>query len=181
MFGKLFKKREEDVSAAVLYTALLSQSRQPQFFGAGAFADDYDGRIEVLSLHLGLLMHSLRRFGDQGSVLSQALYDVMIEDFNIALREEGLADTGISRRIKPMVALFYERAKAMSAALSAQSGEVMAAMVKLLSEGSLKEGGAADFTEDCARYFTQSADQLSTANFDEIAAAKITLAPMPKR
>lgn len=180
MFNNLFKRRSEDISAAQLYSALLSQSRQPQFFGEGRYPDDYDGRIEVLSLHLGLVMHSLRRFDEKGGVLSQALYDVMIQDFDIAMREEGLADTGIARRIKPMVALFYDRAKAMAQSLETEGQEDReASMAEMISGAALKSDVSDGFTRAVADYFIKSAQRLEQASYEQIERADITLAPLP--
>ena len=55
--------------------------------------------------------------------LSQALYDVMIADFDVALREEGLSDTGVARRIKPLAKMFFSRAKAYADVLALTKGQ----------------------------------------------------------
>ena len=92
-----------------LYALLLKQARRPAFFGSSRVPDSYEGRIEVLTLHMNGVMACLRDLGEQGQRLSQAVFDAMVENFDIALREEGLTDSGVKRRIKPMVQLFYTR------------------------------------------------------------------------
>lgn len=116
--SQIFKReRAEITDARRVYAALMAQSRKPEFYGAGAIPDSYDGRIDFLTLHIAVIFSALKAHGETGVKLSQALYDVMIDDFDVALREEGLSDTGVVRRIKPMASLFFERIKAYSEAL----------------------------------------------------------------
>jgi len=49
-----------------VYAALMAQSRQPIFYGESRFADDYDGRIDVLTLHIAAILSNLNKFGDNG-------------------------------------------------------------------------------------------------------------------
>ena len=163
MFKFLFKKRTEDIQAGQIYSQVLAQSRQPAFFGSGRFEDSYDGRIDLLSLNLALIIHNLRRFDEAGQRLGQALYDVMIEDFNIAMREEGLADTGISRRIKPMVAFFYDRLSSLSQALSEEQD-----LHVFVKERVLREPGESEFTARFATYLQANHTKLSQISLDDI-------------
>lgn len=103
--------RAEIKDARRVYAKTMAQSRHASFYGSDLCADTTDGRMEILCLHLSIIMYALRSHGDTGAKLTQALYDVMIDDFDVALREEGLADTGVSRRIKPLAKLFFTRAK----------------------------------------------------------------------
>ena len=113
----LGRQRRLETDGERLYQALLQQSRSPQFYGVGKVPDSYEGRIEILTLHMSPIMKRLGELGEQGQLLSQSIYDSMVEDFDIALREEGLTDSGVKRRIKPMVKLFYARLKAYDAFL----------------------------------------------------------------
>ena len=80
--------------------------------------------MEVLCLHLALVHNRLQEMGYDGQALSQALYDVMVDDFDVALREESLSDTGVSRRIKPMARMFFDRARQYKpAVLGANQGD----------------------------------------------------------
>jgi len=127
--SQIFKRERAEIrDARVVYRALMGQSRRPEFYGEGAVPDSYDGRIDFLTLHMAVVFTALKTHGDTGSKLSQALYDVMIDDFDVALREEGLSDTGVVRRIKPMVNLFFERVKAYSEALVEPKGALSTAI-----------------------------------------------------
>lgn len=109
--------RAEIKDAKRVYQKAMAQSRLPAFYGEDLCADTTNGRMEILCMQLSTIMHTLRDHGETGAKLTQALYDVMIDDFDVALREEGLADTGVSRRIKPLASMFFERAKQYADAL----------------------------------------------------------------
>lgn len=104
-----------------IYAKLMAQSRNPEFYGEGRFADNYDGRIDVLTLHIAAILSNLNRFGQNGERLGQALFDEMKDDFEIALREEALSDAGVKKRIQPMISLFYDRVKKYAEALQEEN------------------------------------------------------------
>lgn len=117
-FSKLFGLKRADMKdAALIYAKTMKQSRQPMFYASGFFKDNYDGRIDCLTFHLTVIMKQLREFGENGQILSQSIFDTLRDDFEVALREEGLSDKGVAKRIKPMIRLFYDRLKAYDNAL----------------------------------------------------------------
>ncbi len=111
-------RRETGAVAARLYTAAVAQARAPAFYEAGV-PDTIDGRFDLLMLHLFLLMRRLRRDGAPGAALTQALFDTAFDDMDRTLREMGVGDLGVPRRIKAMARAFYGRAAAYDAALDA--------------------------------------------------------------
>ena len=115
------KERPEIIDGSRIYQKAMSQSRNVVFYGDEFCPDSTDGRMEILCLHLSTILFVLRAHGDSGAKLSQAIYDVMIKDFDIALREEGLTDTGVSRRIKPLASMFFARAKTYADAFSSEN------------------------------------------------------------
>lgn len=118
LFDRLMgRELPERRDARRIYLRLMEQARDPAFFGAGRVNDDFDGRIDMIALHLTLLMERLQSEGEDGRLLNQALFDEMKDDFEVALREEGISDTGVKRRIKPMIGHFYDRLKTYTDAL----------------------------------------------------------------
>ncbi len=164
-------RRGDNASAdgAYLYRALLGQSRQTGFFGSGKTPDSYEGRIEILTLHLSVVMERLGALGEQGKILSQAVFDAMVEDFDIALREEGLTDSGVKRRIKPMVQLFYTRLKKYDDLFSSHDG--------MEEDGVFSSGAFAQadskFLNVLQSYTLQLKRNLLSLDVGEIAKAKI--------
>lgn len=119
---RIFGREDAAVTdARRVYAALMSQSRNPAFYGEGKFADDYDGRIDVLTLHISAILSALNKFGENGERLGQALFDEMKDDFEIALREEALSDASVKKQIQPMISLFYDRVKKYAESLHADS------------------------------------------------------------
>ena len=68
-----------------MYSLLMKQSRKKMFYGTGKVRDNYDGRIDILTLHMAIVLRALRGHDINGKLLSQALFDVMRDDFEIAM------------------------------------------------------------------------------------------------
>ena len=132
MFKRFKKVRPEQQHAKAIYDWAMTASRNPEFYGPDAIEDSYDGRVSFLFLHIGLILHHLRRFGSDGEVLSQEIYDCMVADFDVALREQGVADTGVQRRIKAIVRLFYGRMKIYHEAAEQGQAALQSAAVETL-------------------------------------------------
>ena len=169
IFSRLRGKKDTAlIDARRIYARLMREARNPVFFGEGKIADNYDGRIDLLTLHLSVVLAALQRHGTQGERLSQALYDVMRDDFEIAMREEGLSDTGIKRRIKPIMQLFFTRIKTYVEALQNQSD-----LKPIFSEGILS-GGSLQVIATLDKHITQFATDLSEKSLGEIALAEFS-------
>ncbi|MEJ0063429.1 MAG: ubiquinol-cytochrome C chaperone family protein [Alphaproteobacteria bacterium] len=117
---------------AALYRAASGQSRRPEFYTAGGVPDTIDGRFDLLALHLVLLMLRLRGEGPQGRKMSQHLFDFMGADMDRSLREMGVGDTGIPRRVKAMGEGFYGRYAAYEKGLGDGRDALMTALDKNL-------------------------------------------------
>ncbi len=113
--------RTEIRDARKIYQKTMEKSRDSAFYKDGLCPDTTDGRMEILCLHLATIIFVLRDHDKTGAQLSQAIYDVMVDDFDVALREEGLSDTGVARRIKPMAKMFFARSKSYAEALGADA------------------------------------------------------------
>lgn len=160
--GLMGRKRRERVDARGIYNKLMAQSRIPAFFGEAKMPDTYEGRIELLTFHMSFIMTALRAHGEQGSKLSQALYDEMVDDFDISLREESLTDSGVRRRIKPIVRLFYARLKAFTENAGPEP------LQSALKEGELGEASE-EFVTKLAAYGTAFSETLSERSLGDLA------------
>lgn len=168
LFDRLMgRELPERRDARRIYFRILEQSRDPVFYGDGKFADDYDGRIDMIAVHFAVMMERLRAEGDDGRLLSQALFDEMKDDFEIALREEGISDTGVKKRIKPMIGHFYDRLKTYSDALQSEE-----AGRQLIAAFDLKEEAGAGFRKPMADYMTTWLDGLRQDSLQAITSAR---------
>ena len=114
------KRRRE--AARRLYTAAVRQARQPIFYTEGGVADTLDGRFDLIVLHVVPVMRRLRRCDEAGRQMSQALFDVMFDDMDQSLREMGVGDLRVGKRVKQMARAFYGRAKAYDEAFDQAPG-----------------------------------------------------------
>ena len=102
------------VAAAALYEAIVVRARDPSFYTAHGVPDTTDGRFDMIALHAFFV---LRRLKHEHAGLAQTLFDHMFADMDRSLREMGVGDLSVGRRVKEMAAAFYGRVAAYDAAL----------------------------------------------------------------
>lgn len=119
---RLFRRSQLLDRAHLLYGRAVAQARDPAFYRDCGVPDTLDGRFETIALHAILVLRRLRREGEEGGALGQALFDAMMDDMDRSLREMGVGDLGVGRRVKAMARAFYGRARAYEAALDAGDG-----------------------------------------------------------
>ena len=119
---RLFGRGELHDRARGLYARVVEQARQPAFYRELGVPDTLDGRFEMIVLHAVFLLRALRRDGREGGELGQLVFDVMMDDMDSSLREMGVGDLGVGRRVKAMARAFYGRAAAYEAALDEADG-----------------------------------------------------------
>ena len=124
--------------AAQLYASLVSQARQPAFYARLGAPDTLEGRFEVYALHLALLVLRLRQEGDAGEAVSQELFDRFLRGLDDGLREAGVGDTGVPKRMKTLGQALYGRLHGYAEAFEALPDE--AALQALLARTLLPEG-----------------------------------------
>jgi cytochrome b pre-mRNA-processing protein 3 len=111
------RKRPGEEFAAALYRRAAADAREPELFEACGIPDTLDGRFDALALHAALMIDRLRREPD-GEPLAQAFFDAMFRHLDLTLREIGVQDLGVGRRIKIMAEGLHGRALAYRQALA---------------------------------------------------------------
>ncbi|MEZ5811715.1 MAG: ubiquinol-cytochrome C chaperone family protein [Rhizobiaceae bacterium] len=129
MFKRLFGSatRANRAIADAVYGQIVAAARQPVFYAEHDAPDTPLGRFEILSLHMVLFLHRLR--GEQGAAaaLGQDITDMFFQDVDHSLRELGIGDMGIPKRMKKLARMFYGRARAYGEALDAGDRDELAA------------------------------------------------------
>ncbi|MFC0388564.1 ubiquinol-cytochrome C chaperone family protein [Muricoccus vinaceus] len=119
LFG-LFRRRPHERSGFALYTAAVEAARDPGLFGEDRVPDTLEGRFDLVALHAALLVRRLHRDPDpRGPALAQAVFDAMFADMDLNLREMGVGDMSIGKRVRRMWEAFHGRALAYEGALAA--------------------------------------------------------------
>ncbi|MEQ8745620.1 ubiquinol-cytochrome C chaperone family protein [Pyruvatibacter sp.] len=101
-----------------LYGVIMAQARDPYFYAQLGVPDTVEGRFDMVTLHTYLVNARLRGGGEAAQALSQDLFDHMFRDMDHALREMGVGDMGIGKRIQKMASKFYGRTDAYEKALA---------------------------------------------------------------
>jgi cytochrome b pre-mRNA-processing protein 3 len=116
----LSRRNADEAFVAALYARTAELARTPELFEDCGIPDTLDGRFDSLALHAALVIDRLRREPD-GEVLAQAFFDAMFRHLDLTLREIGVQDLGVGRRIKIMAEGLHGRALAYRAALAGGS------------------------------------------------------------
>lgn len=122
MLGIFSRRRKRQKKGQKLYEQVVQAARGPEFFGSGRVPDTVDGRFEVLVLHVFLVTRRLRMANPEGRP-DQLVFDAFIQDMDGAVRELGVGDTLVGKRVKRMAQAFYGRSARYLEALEAASGE----------------------------------------------------------
>lgn len=135
-FSRFLKRHRFDDAANALYLSLVEQARQPVFYQHLGVADSLEGRYDMIILHAFVLFHRLGRIGTKAAkTLSQQTFDFMFTDLDQNLREMGVSDMAIGKRVTRMAEAFYGRAGAYDRALEAEGRDLQEALGRNLYNG----------------------------------------------
>lgn len=117
IFG-LFRKNK--VNRAVMvrqYDALTRAARNPVFFESMNVPDTVMGRFEMLSVALILYFRRTASAGDGVKAIAQEIVEAFFEDLDHSMRELGIGDNGVPKRMKKLAGMFYGRLDSYARAL----------------------------------------------------------------
>jgi cytochrome b pre-mRNA-processing protein 3 len=117
-----------------IYGMIVTQAREPLFYRDLGVPDTVNGRFDLLVLHLWMV---LRRFKpvEDGAGLSQALFDRFCDDMDANLREMGVGDLTVPKRMQAFGEAFYGRVAAYDLALSEGREPLAQALCKNVLNG----------------------------------------------
>ncbi len=118
----LFRRGRHERAGFQLYTTTVGAARDPFLYNDLGVPDTLDGRFDMIGLHAFLLIRRLSRDAEPGPALAQAVFDAMFSDMDINLRELGVGDLSVGRKVKEMWEAFHGRSRAYSAELDAGDG-----------------------------------------------------------
>ena len=113
MFLSLFKQKENSKKrhahvAEGLYVSALDGTRNEIFYTRYGVPDTFDGRYDLLLLHMFIILHSIMDHPDYPRI-SQALFDTIFKNMDQTLREMGIGDVGVPKHLKRMMKAFNGR------------------------------------------------------------------------
>jgi cytochrome b pre-mRNA-processing protein 3 len=172
MFGRLLRRAApEDVIAPVVYGAIVAQARNPVFYSDLGVPDTVTGRFEMVVLHLGLLLDRLQGT-EADKTLGQKVFDLYCIDMDRSLRELGVGDLAVPKRMRKMTEAFYGRARAYRQAMADGGDTLHEAIARNVFGGDASASGSAPL----AAYARASAAALSVTPSAVIAAGSVPFA-----
>ena len=117
-----------------IYGMIVTQAREPIFYRDLGVPDTVNGRFDLLLLHLWLLLRRLRT-AQSATELSQALFDRFCEDMDDNLREMGVGDQTVPKRMRAFGEAFYGRVQAYDQAMEGGGAALAEAICKNILNG----------------------------------------------
>ncbi len=111
-----------------IYGMIVAQARLPEFYLRFGVPDTVNGRFDMVVLHLWMILSRLRAEG--AAIEAQQLFDQFCNDMDANLREMGVGDLTVPKRMKKFGEAFYGRSGAYDAAITAGEGELHAALAR---------------------------------------------------
>lgn len=109
---RLFLPNASRFEVQHLYIALVEHARNPVFYTELDVPDTIDGRFDMITLHMHLVLDRLKAgyaanpdWVEKGRILVEAY----LADMARSLREMGVGDSGVVKRIQRMGSAFYGR------------------------------------------------------------------------
>jgi cytochrome b pre-mRNA-processing protein 3 len=117
-----------------IYGMIVTQAREPLFYQDLGVPDTVEGRFDLLLLHLWMVLRRLKPMED-GTRLCQALFDHFCNDMDANLREMGVGDLTVPKRMQAFGEAFYGRAAAYDLALAAGEASLAHALDRNILNG----------------------------------------------
>lgn len=104
-------KKTIKLGAETLFEILNKSARNPSFFGIDKVEDNPDGRFELVALFCTSIFCAMANRGPLYKDTSQKFFDRVFKAFDQALRDLGVGDMAVAKRIRKMSESFYGRQK----------------------------------------------------------------------
>ncbi|MFN0190407.1 MAG: ubiquinol-cytochrome C chaperone family protein [Aestuariivirga sp.] len=166
MILKRILKRNQP-QARPLYGAIVAAARHPSHYAELGVADTVDGRFEMVCLYLYLVLARLK--GENREEFRGELTDEFFADMDRALREMGVGDLSVGKKVRRMAESFYGRVRAYDAA-----GEDEMALASALARNVYAESDARHAPVLAARA-RSVARKLASLPVEEVLAGKVDL------
>ena len=151
---------------ATLHARVGDAARAPALFHRLGVPDTVEGRFETLCLHMYLVLRRLRRLPSPADDVGQDLVNSLFSELDVSLRELGVGDVGVPKRMKKLASAFYGRVAQYDAPLDAGDAAGLAWALARNVLGLEDPGAAAGL----ARYVIAAGHALEGVGLDEMLA-----------
>ena len=170
LWRRLFAPPAAQAPGRALYAAASLQARRPEFYRTLGAPDTVEGRFELYSLHVALVLIRLKARGQLATETAQHLFDAYVRSLDDALREMGVSDVTVGKKMRKLGQAFYGRLKAYQDAIERlpDVGELKALLLRTALEG--QSGAAAD---PLAAYVARAAAALDGQPLEDLLQGRV--------
>ncbi|MEL6435290.1 MAG: ubiquinol-cytochrome C chaperone family protein [Pseudomonadota bacterium] len=159
------------------FAAIVDAARQPVLYANWRVPDTPLGRYECVSLHMILFLHRTRDRGEAVEALAQDVLDEFFTDLDHSVRELGVGDAGVPKRMKKLGKMFYGRMGPYWEAIDGRDLTTLAESIDRNMAPSGLRGEVVDIDEvQLARYSLAMADHLATLSDEVILSGDLAFA-----
>jgi len=159
------------VAGQFLFERAAAQARTPALYRDGGVPDTVEGRFECYALHVDLVLYRLKGQGAEAAEVGQALFDKFLDNLDEGLRDMGVGDLSVGKKMRKLGEAIYGRMKGYDGALDTALADAAAPDLKPLSaligrvlfanDDAPEAGPLAAYAAACARILAaQSLDQV---------------------
>ncbi len=160
-------------TATALYGSIVTQARDRTLYARDGVPDTMEGRFGVIVVHMFLVLERIRQEGSKGADLARALLETFVTDMDDSMREIGIGDMGVPRRVKKAAAALHEQIEVYRAAMAATSDVALEAAIERYI---LFNSGTGD-APAIARHIRQSALNLGQQCWNDLSAGRPDFPP----
>jgi len=167
MLQNLFKPRPTKAQGRALYGAAVEKARDAAFYRRLGVPDRIDARFEMFTLHVALLVERLRGQGEAAGEVAQIAVETYVSSLDDVLREQGIGDLSMSKKMKTLAGLVLGRIKIVGEATRAGDAAAIAGLMSRSIPELTEENAAA-----LGDYALRAHAALAAQPLDEIVEAR---------
>lgn len=118
LIQRLFGAPSDRLALRPLYAAIVAEARDPAWYRAGGVPDTVEGRFDMVSAMLALVLLRLEAEGDEGRRESVLLTELFVDDMDSSLRELGTGDLMVGKGIGKLMGALAGRMASFREALA---------------------------------------------------------------
>jgi cytochrome b pre-mRNA-processing protein 3 len=166
----LFARSRAVPSVELVYGDIVAAARLPRLYRDLGVPDTVMGRFDCLALHLVLVLRRLRALPPPADGLAQELVDRFFADLDAALRQIGIGDVSVPKKVKKLGQAFYGRAEAYEAALAQDAAAN--ALDQALARNVLERPDEPEIAAALAQHARRLAQALDSMSFERLLTGK---------
>lgn len=167
---RLFRPRQARIAGEALYAGLVDQARQPALYRDLGVADRIDSRFELYVLHLALLLNRLKGEGEAASETGQAVFDAFVGALDDSLRELGVGDLSVAKKMRKLGEAVYGRVVGYQNAVGDNDSVSLAG---LIARAVYSEEAPTAQADCLARYALSTSEALRAQRLEDILRGRV--------